>query len=72
MVDTSRGAFVLIAADAPTCDRWCDALSDTLRSLAAETVAAADGVLGGDRQLAVIERRRSIRRKRLGRIGGGI
>ena len=26
MVDTSRGAFVLIAADAPTCDRWCDAL----------------------------------------------
>ena len=55
MVDTSRGAFVLIAADAPTCDRWCDALSDTLRSLAAETVAA-DGVpSGGDRQLAVIE-----------------
>ena len=54
MVDTSRGAFVLIAADAPTCDRWCDALSDTLRSLA-ETVAA-DGVpSGGDRQLALIE-----------------
>ena len=55
MVDTSRGAFVLIAADAPTCDRWCDALSDTLRGLAAETVAA-DGVpSGGDRQLALIE-----------------
>ena len=56
MVDTSRGAFVLIAADAPTCDRWCDALSDALRSLAAETVAAADGVpSGGDRQLTLIE-----------------
>ena len=44
-----------VAADAPTCDRWCDALSDALRGLAAETVAA-DGVpSGGDRQLALIE-----------------